>query len=174
MGSSIWCLHFIAMIAMDSGLPITYDPFSTFLSAVVAITATWLTFGYEFIQLFLYRKRLLERHKERKQATRKRRGEEKEAVRKGREERRGLMDGGPGESVAPVAPAAPTINITLDPTADLDDDDEDDNEVEPSQHAPAGDPQELSVPRQFAAPSGWTGESGMVSPDRSVRIPCST
>jgi hypothetical protein len=143
------------MIAMSSPLPIAYDPFSTFLSAVVAIVATWLTFGYEFIQLFLYRRRLLDRHRARASA-RKIKKEEREEVRmkrreaerrgRGRaegrrergeeEERRGLMEPGPGHDAdeldaqrpGSTSTPTPTINITLDPTADLQDDDNEDEE----------------------------------------------
>ena len=156
------------MIAMDSGLPIHYDPFSTGLSAVVAITATWLTFGYEFIQLFLYRERLLERRRQRKQEVKRRRGEEKELARRGREERRGLTGGGPGETMVPVNSPTPTINITLDPTADLHDDDDDEEEETDKTGSEDHQPQQDTLaPRSFTAPSGWNGESGMVSP-RSV------
>jgi diguanylate cyclase len=36
-GSSIWCTHFIAMLAYDPGAPITYDPFLTLASLLIAI-----------------------------------------------------------------------------------------------------------------------------------------
>ena len=37
-GSSVWCTHFIAMLAYQPGVPITFDPFMTMLSLVFAIT----------------------------------------------------------------------------------------------------------------------------------------
>lgn len=203
------------MIAMSSPLPIAYDPFSTFLSAVVAIVATWLTFGYEFIQLFLYRRRLLERHRARASA-RKIKKEEREEVRmkrreaerrgrgRGRaegrtaqgeeEERRGLMGPGSGPSsghdrgadeldahpAGSTSAPIPTINVTLDPTADLQDDDDEEEETggEDDVHAKENENEnepaerhQMLAPKnfKFKAPSGWNGEetSGMVSP-RSV------
>ncbi len=36
-GCGIWGLHFVAMLAYGAGLPVAYDPFLTFLSALVAI-----------------------------------------------------------------------------------------------------------------------------------------
>ncbi len=37
-GSSVWCTHFLAMLAYQPGVPITFDPFMTMLSLVFAIT----------------------------------------------------------------------------------------------------------------------------------------
>ncbi|CDX52327.1 Sensory box/GGDEF family protein [Mesorhizobium plurifarium] len=39
-GSSIWCTHFIAMLAYDPGAPITFDPVLTIASLFIAITGT--------------------------------------------------------------------------------------------------------------------------------------
>ncbi|SFO27542.1 diguanylate cyclase (GGDEF) domain-containing protein [Mesorhizobium sp. NFR06] len=39
-GSSIWCTHFIAMLAYDPGVPITFDPVLTIASLFIAITGT--------------------------------------------------------------------------------------------------------------------------------------
>ncbi len=36
-GCGIWGLHFVAMLAYGAGLPVAYDPFLTFLSALIAI-----------------------------------------------------------------------------------------------------------------------------------------
>lgn len=188
---------------MSSPLPIHYDPFSTFLSAVVAIVATWLTFGYEFIQLFLYRRRLLDRHRARRvkrEEVQKRRAvkEARRVKAEGRrnqgeeEERRGLMEPGSGPSSGhghdadeldaqrpgSTSTPTPTINITLDPTADLQDDDEeeeeetggeDDAQPHPNENGPQFERHEMLAPKRFKAPSGWNGEetSGMISP-RSV------
>lgn len=83
----------------------------------------------------------------------------------------------PGSTSTPT----PTINVTLDPTADLQDDDDDEEEetggeddVHPHQnengpHGPQFERHEMLAPKKFKAPSGWNGEetSGMVSP-RSV------
>ncbi|WP_246094151.1 MULTISPECIES: putative bifunctional diguanylate cyclase/phosphodiesterase [Mesorhizobium] len=39
-GSSIWCTHFIAMLAYQPGAPITFDPVLTMVSLVIAIAGT--------------------------------------------------------------------------------------------------------------------------------------
>jgi NO-binding membrane sensor protein with MHYT domain len=39
MAGAIWAMHFIAMLACDSGMDVTYDPAITALSAVVAFAA---------------------------------------------------------------------------------------------------------------------------------------
>ncbi|WP_318013984.1 putative bifunctional diguanylate cyclase/phosphodiesterase [Mesorhizobium sp. BH1-1-5] len=39
-GSSIWCTHFIAMLAYDPGAPIAFDPVLTITSLFIAITGT--------------------------------------------------------------------------------------------------------------------------------------
>ncbi|RWC24885.1 MAG: bifunctional diguanylate cyclase/phosphodiesterase [Mesorhizobium sp.] len=43
-GSSIWCTHFIAMLAYKPGAPITFDPVLTMASLVIAIAGTGLGF----------------------------------------------------------------------------------------------------------------------------------
>lgn len=43
-GSSIWCTHFIAMLAYQPGAPITFDPVLTMASLVIAIIGTGLGF----------------------------------------------------------------------------------------------------------------------------------
>jgi PAS domain S-box-containing protein len=40
MGTSIWAMHFIAMLGFDPGTPVAYDPLLTVLSLLVAIVAT--------------------------------------------------------------------------------------------------------------------------------------
>src|SRR5688572_17284139 len=40
MGSSIWSMHFIAMLGFDPGGPVSYDLALTFLSLLLAIGAT--------------------------------------------------------------------------------------------------------------------------------------
>ncbi|WP_395670566.1 MHYT domain-containing protein [Phenylobacterium sp.] len=40
MGSSIWSMHFIAMLGFDPGSPVSYDPVLTLLSLALAIIAT--------------------------------------------------------------------------------------------------------------------------------------
>lgn len=47
--SGIWSMHFVSMLALDLGIPVAYNIPVTILSAVVAITATFTTFGYELI-----------------------------------------------------------------------------------------------------------------------------
>ena len=39
-GSSIWCTHFVAMLAYDPGAPITFDPVLTIASLFIAIAGT--------------------------------------------------------------------------------------------------------------------------------------
>lgn len=43
-GSSIWCTHFISMLAYDVGAPVTYDPALTFLSLLIAIAGSAFAF----------------------------------------------------------------------------------------------------------------------------------
>ncbi|MET2830111.1 putative bifunctional diguanylate cyclase/phosphodiesterase [Mesorhizobium shangrilense] len=43
-GSSIWCTHFIAMLAYQPGAPITFDPILTMVSLVIAIAGTGVGF----------------------------------------------------------------------------------------------------------------------------------
>ena len=38
-GSSVWCTHFIAMLAYMPGVPITFDPVLTMVSLLIAIAA---------------------------------------------------------------------------------------------------------------------------------------
>ncbi|MCQ4630615.1 EAL domain-containing protein [Shinella sp. CPCC 100929] len=42
-GSSIWCMHFIAVVAYDAGTPITFDPAWTMVSLFVAVAGS--TYG---------------------------------------------------------------------------------------------------------------------------------
>lgn len=44
-GSSIWCTHFIAMLAYDVAAPVTFDPAFTILSLLVAIFGCGIGFG---------------------------------------------------------------------------------------------------------------------------------
>ncbi|MFV0295991.1 MAG: MHYT domain-containing protein, partial [Hyphomicrobiaceae bacterium] len=44
-GSSIWCTHFIAMLAFKVSAPVTFDPILTITSLFVAIIATGIGFG---------------------------------------------------------------------------------------------------------------------------------
>ncbi|MDR5729981.1 MAG: response regulator [Terriglobia bacterium] len=48
-GCGIWATHFVAMLAYDPGLPVSYDPALTTLSALIAITISgvgfWLALG---------------------------------------------------------------------------------------------------------------------------------
>ncbi|GHJ90057.1 hypothetical protein NliqN6_6459 [Naganishia liquefaciens] len=48
-GCGIWSMHFVSMLALDLGIPVAYNIPVTILSAIVAITATFTTFGYELI-----------------------------------------------------------------------------------------------------------------------------
>lgn len=43
-GSSIWCTHFIAMLAYDPGVPISLDPVLTIVSLLIAIAGSGLGF----------------------------------------------------------------------------------------------------------------------------------
>lgn len=42
-------MHFVSMLALDVGIPVSYNIPVTILSAIVAIVATFTTFGYELI-----------------------------------------------------------------------------------------------------------------------------
>ena len=44
-GSSIWCTHFIAMLAYQPGAPITFDPALTMISLVIAMAGTGAGFA---------------------------------------------------------------------------------------------------------------------------------
>ena len=44
-GSSVWCTHFIAMLAYQPGAPITFDPALTMISLVIAMVGTGAGFG---------------------------------------------------------------------------------------------------------------------------------
>ena len=44
-GSSIWCTHFIAMLAYEVTAPVTFDPILTMASLIVAITGCGVGFG---------------------------------------------------------------------------------------------------------------------------------
>jgi len=39
-GSSIWCTHFVAMLAYEPGAPVTFDPVLTIASLFIAIAGT--------------------------------------------------------------------------------------------------------------------------------------
>ena len=43
-GSSVWCTHFIAMLAYDASAPVTYEPILTMASLLVAIGGAGLAF----------------------------------------------------------------------------------------------------------------------------------
>ena len=45
MGGGIWSMHFVAMVAFDLGMPITYDVRLTVLSFVVAVVVTCIGLG---------------------------------------------------------------------------------------------------------------------------------
>lgn len=49
LGGGIWSMHFIAMLALDMGMTVTYEPLLLVLSIVFAVAASWLAF---FILLF--------------------------------------------------------------------------------------------------------------------------
>ena len=176
---------------MDLSLPIHYAPIPTAISAIVAITATWLTFGYEFIQLFLYRKRIVQRRREVRAEGKRKRGEERALLAKKQEEEDAeaeqtgstrsnsvgsLEVNGNVKEVVPLK-----INVTLDPTADLHDDGDEDDENENEQdggpdHAVRANGAGLAmsdIPRlnpglnapAFKTPTGWQPESdGLRSP----------
>jgi diguanylate cyclase (GGDEF)-like protein len=42
IGSSVWCTHFIAMLAYEPSAPVTYDPVLTFLSLLIVILGSAL------------------------------------------------------------------------------------------------------------------------------------
>lgn len=44
-GSSVWCTHFIAMLAYQSPAPVTYDPFLSMLSLMLSIAGCGLGFS---------------------------------------------------------------------------------------------------------------------------------
>ena len=44
-GSSVWCTHFVAMLAFEVSAPVTFDPILTMASLVVAILGCGLGFG---------------------------------------------------------------------------------------------------------------------------------
>ena len=46
---SIWCLHFIAMLACELDLPITLDVSLTILSAMLAVGFTWLALAFDLV-----------------------------------------------------------------------------------------------------------------------------
>jgi diguanylate cyclase (GGDEF)-like protein len=43
-GASVWCTHFIAMLAYDASAPVTYDPVLTMLSLVIVILGSAASF----------------------------------------------------------------------------------------------------------------------------------
>jgi len=43
-GSSVWCTHFIAMLAYEVEAPVTYDPILTMVSLLIAIAGTGIAF----------------------------------------------------------------------------------------------------------------------------------
>ena len=44
-GATIWCTHFVAMLAFRAGVPVTLDPLLTIVSLIVAVIGTGLGFG---------------------------------------------------------------------------------------------------------------------------------
>ncbi|MDQ8697848.1 EAL domain-containing protein [Hyphomicrobium sp. LHD-15] len=44
-GSSVWCTHFVAMLAFEPQIPVSYEPGLTGLSLILAIFASALAFG---------------------------------------------------------------------------------------------------------------------------------
>src|SRR5690242_12143131 len=44
-GSSIWCTHFIGMLAYEVAAPVTFDPLLTMASLAIAIVGCGLGFG---------------------------------------------------------------------------------------------------------------------------------
>jgi diguanylate cyclase (GGDEF)-like protein len=44
-GATIWCTHFVAMLAYKSGVPVSLDPVLTIVSLIVAIVGTGTGFG---------------------------------------------------------------------------------------------------------------------------------
>ncbi|MGY4691645.1 EAL domain-containing protein [Salibacterium sp. K-3] len=44
LGSGIWSMHFIGMLAYDMDMTVTYDPVLFIVSIVCAVTASWLAF----------------------------------------------------------------------------------------------------------------------------------
>ncbi|MFD1215417.1 MULTISPECIES: MHYT domain-containing protein [Microbulbifer] len=57
-GGAIWTMHFIAMLAYDMGMSVTYDVFLTVLSAVVAMAACSVGLAVAGIGLFTFDKLL--------------------------------------------------------------------------------------------------------------------
>lgn len=49
-GSSIWCTHFIAMLAYEVTAPVTFDPILTMASLVIAIAGCGLGFGLSALE----------------------------------------------------------------------------------------------------------------------------
>ena len=44
-GATVWCTHFVAMLAFETPVPVTYEPGLTTLSLVVAVLASLLAFA---------------------------------------------------------------------------------------------------------------------------------
>lgn len=44
-GATIWCTHFVAMLAFRAGVPVTLDPVLTIISLVIAIAGTFVGVG---------------------------------------------------------------------------------------------------------------------------------
>ena len=44
-GATIWCTHFVAMLAYRPGVPVALDPVMTIVSLIVAIAGTWIGFA---------------------------------------------------------------------------------------------------------------------------------
>jgi diguanylate cyclase (GGDEF)-like protein len=53
-GATIWCTHFVAMLAYRAGVPVSLDPLLTVVSLIVAIAGTLIGFG-----LAIWRPRLV-------------------------------------------------------------------------------------------------------------------
>ena len=41
-GATIWCTHFVAMLAFEPGVPVTLDPVLTIASLTIAVTGTFV------------------------------------------------------------------------------------------------------------------------------------
>jgi diguanylate cyclase len=44
-GSSVWCTHFVAILAYDPGAPVSFDPLMTIVSLAIAISGFGIGFG---------------------------------------------------------------------------------------------------------------------------------
>src|SRR6185295_4117325 len=53
-GSTIWCTHFVAMLAYKPGVPVAYDPALTGLSLAIAIVASGAALAVASIRRFKF------------------------------------------------------------------------------------------------------------------------